>query len=81
MKHMNDGNVDKNGNKTVGGSVDGNVGANQGDAMDMDIEACSSTDLTGLIPALPVDDAQLEAYESLYPHITPGTFQGKSEEK
>ena len=37
---------------------------------DIDIQACSSTDCTGLIPALPEDEAQREAYEELYPYIT-----------
>lgn len=37
---------------------------------DIDIQACSSMDCTGLIPALPEDEAQKEAYEDLYPYIT-----------
>ena len=37
---------------------------------DIDIQACSSMDCTGLIPALPEDEAQREAYEELYPYIT-----------
>ena len=35
-----------------------------------DIQACSSMDCTGLIPALPEDEAQREAYEEIYPYIT-----------
>ena len=31
------------------------------------ISAVSSTDCTGLIPALPQDEAQLESYQDLYP--------------
>lgn len=37
---------------------------------DVDIQTCSSTDCTGLIPALPESEAELEAYEDLYPYIT-----------
>ena len=37
------------------------------DEFDIDIQACSATDCTGLIPALPQDEAQLESYQDLYP--------------
>lgn len=37
---------------------------------DSDIPACSATDCTGLIPSLPQDEAEMEAYEDLYPYIT-----------
>ena len=37
---------------------------------DSDIQACSATDCTGLIPALPQDEAEVEAYEDIYPYIT-----------
>ena len=37
---------------------------------DSDIQACSATDCTGLIPSLPQDEAEMEAYEDLYPNIT-----------
>lgn len=36
---------------------------------DTDIQACSATDLTGLIPANPESDEELESYEELYPFI------------
>ena len=36
---------------------------------DSDIQACSATDCTGLIPALPQDEAEIEAYETIYPYI------------
>lgn len=39
------------------------------DCFDVDIQACSSMDCTGLIPALPQDEAELEAYEDLYPYL------------
>lgn len=37
---------------------------------DVDIQACSNMDCTGLIPALPQDEGEREAYEELYPYIT-----------
>lgn len=37
---------------------------------DVDIQTCSSTDCTGLIPAEPADEAERENYEALYPYIT-----------
>lgn len=37
---------------------------------DIDIQACSTMDCTGLIPALPQSEAEREAYEDLYPYIT-----------
>lgn len=37
---------------------------------DIDLQTCSTTDCTGLIPALPETKDQLEAYEDLYPYIT-----------
>ena len=39
---------------------------------DIDIQACSATDCTGLIPALPETDAELEHYQDLY-HYLPDT--------
>lgn len=38
--------------------------------VDIDIQACSTMDCTGLIPALPQSDAERESYEELYPYIT-----------
>lgn len=40
------------------------------DDFDIDIQACSTTDCTGLIPSLPQDAAEAESYEALYPYIT-----------
>ncbi len=37
---------------------------------DIDIQACSTTDCTGLIPAAPQTEAEREAYEDIYPYIT-----------
>ena len=39
---------------------------------DIDIQSCSATDCTGLIPALPETDAELEHYQELY-HYLPDT--------
>ena len=40
------------------------------DPFDIDIQACSTMDCTGLIPSLPQDDAERESYEDLHPYIT-----------
>lgn len=37
----------------------------------LDTPAVSSMECTGLIPALPDTDAELEAYEEMFPYITP----------
>ena len=37
----------------------------------LDTPAVSSMECTGLIPALPGTDAELEAYEEMFPYITP----------
>lgn len=37
---------------------------------DVDIQACSSMDCTGLIPATPGTEEELEAYEDIYHYIT-----------
>lgn len=36
---------------------------------DIDIQACSTTDCTGLIPATPETEEEMEAYEDIYPYI------------
>ena len=36
------------------------------DDFDVDIQACSAMDCTGLMPALPLSEAELESYEDLY---------------
>lgn len=33
---------------------------------DIDIQACSAMDCTGLIPAAPISDAEIESYNQLY---------------
>ena len=40
------------------------------DPYDIDIQACSTMDCTGLIPSLPQNDAERESYQELYPYIT-----------
>ena len=44
---------------------------------ELDIQACSATDCTGLIPALPETEAELEHYQDLY-HYLPD-FPDRSE--
>ena len=48
---------------------------------DSDIQACSATDCTGLIPALPQDEAEVEAYEDIYPYITKAQKTQKPDRK
>ncbi len=36
---------------------------------DVDIQACSAMDCTGLIPATPETEEEMEAYEDIYPYI------------
>ena len=49
------------------------------DDSDIDIQACSAMDCTGLIPSLPQSEAEKEYYEELYPYITrANTGDGKS---
>lgn len=33
------------------------------------MNSCSATDCTGLIPNLPISDAEIESYEELYPFL------------
>ena len=40
---------------------------------DIDIQSCSATDCTGLIPALPETDAELEHYQELYHYLPDST--------
>ena len=43
---------------------------NEKDPWDIDIQACSATDCTGLIPSAPHSRAEREAYEEVY-HYQP----------
>ena len=47
------------------------------DDFDLDIQACSAMDCTGLIPSLPQDEAEKEAYEDLYPYVTKAVSSDK----
>lgn len=38
------------------------------DPYEIDIQACSTMDCTGLIPALPHSEEELESYRDLYPY-------------
>lgn len=44
---------------------------------DMELNSCSVYDCTGLIPTAIKNNAEAEAYESLYPYIAPAS--GKNE--
>ena len=48
---------------------------------EIDIQACSPTDCTGLIPSLPQDDAEVEHYNQLYKylpeHVSDPEYQNK----
>lgn len=47
------------------------------DDFDVDIQACSTMDCTGLIPSLPQDEAEKEAYEDLLSICHQGCFIGQ----
>lgn len=40
---------------------------------DLDVQACSATDCTGLIPAAPANQEELENYEEVYPYLAKTT--------
>lgn len=44
------------------------------------IDACSSTDCTGLIPSLPQSEAEIESYDNMY-HFLPTANVSEEEEK
>lgn len=44
---------------------------------DIDIKTCSTMDCTGLIPANPCTEDELEAYEDLYPYIPQAKYVDK----
>lgn len=49
---------------------------------DVDINACASMDCTGLIPALPSSEAELEFYNELYHYLPPDAMiDGETEVK
>ena len=45
---------------------------------DIDIQACSCTDCTGLIPSLPQSEAEKESYEELYPYLAKASASHKT---
>lgn len=47
---------------------------------DIDIQACSVTDCTGLIPTPPMNEAEEESYEELYPYLAKIPASGHSAE-
>ena len=46
---------------------------------EIDIQSCSATDCTGLIPAGPVDEEELKSYEAVYHYQPPKVDIKKSE--
>ena len=38
---------------------------------DIDVQACSTMDCTGLIPSAPASSSELESYEELYHFLPP----------
>lgn len=38
---------------------------------DFELNACSTYDCTGLIPALATEESEIESYEELYPYLSP----------
>ena len=50
---------------------------NEKDPWDIDIQACSATDCTGLIPSLPESEAQIEMYQDLFPYMAKTETPGK----
>lgn len=44
---------------------------------DIDIQTCSSTDLTGLIPAEPASEDERESYEELYHYLPKAKVKDK----
>ena len=43
----------------------------------LETPAVSSMECTGLIPALPETEAELEAYEAMFPYVTPPVTNDK----
>ena len=48
------------------------------DPFDIDIQACSTMDCTGLIPFAPTCEEELESYESVYSYLPPEIPSGKN---
>lgn len=46
---------------------------------DIDIQACSATDLTGLIPAEPASEEERESYQDLYPYLPKAKVKDKKQ--
>ena len=45
--------------------------AQEKDPFDIDIQACSTMDCTGLIPSAPVNEDALTSYETVYHYLPP----------
>ena len=46
-----------------------------------DFQVSSSTECTGLIPAMPETDSELEAYEEMYPFLTKASSKNDDSHK
>jgi hypothetical protein len=49
--------------------------------LEIDIQACSTMDCTGLIPSLPQNEGELESYEALYSFEPPVVDEKEKEER
>ncbi|WP_394525546.1 hypothetical protein [Lacrimispora sp. JR3] len=48
---------------------------------DVDIQSCSAMDCTGLIPATPETEDEMEAYQDIYPYIPNAKTVDKDDSK
>lgn len=55
-----------------------NITTNNYHIEDIDIQACSVMDCTGLIPATPATEDELKNYEELYPYLAKTTQKSDS---
>lgn len=60
------GNHKNNTAEDSGRSRQANAADRENRDYDVDIQSCSTTDCTGLIPSLPQDDAEVEHYNQVY---------------
>lgn len=60
---------------------DKNTRPTQSTQPDLELNSCSAYDCTGLIPAAVTDEAQAEAYEQLYPYLSPEIKRDKKSDE
>lgn len=46
---------------------------------DSELNACSAHDCTGLIPSAVTDEGEIEAYEQIYPYLSPAAENSEKE--